>query len=572
MTYKTFHLGMNAYTQTVSAGGSSPIARLEHDFGDGIIRLLNSDEIQQKLDEKQALAAISGTVFDAKKEKGKLIARTVGDLSKEARLEYGNAVQQYAVMSSEEKKAFMAQIAGFYQFMTGKDAYAGTGGEQETEMIRKVMGTDDISNLSEEEKVLAVTVMQKTQWKLENQDLRNTDAMESYHAFTVENKSANPLGFYKSRIETLPEETKRKLQDKAHMLLPVTHNGGAWHEMTHCLGTEDERKCEGFRFLKILETYKDPELLYPDINARMAITLNIMDTIRKEEISGNRTLSGNFKYVMPGMLLNVLENAASLEKKVSTAKSEQGIMNETLKLVEKTAYPPETEKEFRAMAKECPTTEAFAQRLKEIHQKKEPATLYTLVNDCVKVAQKLNPEATAETLFLPENMTSKARNAGKVDISASGDIRLDAQEIRFYQDIYSKCREENPAKKGEDFDRILAVEIVKANWQKKEAVEQTMENPKTAKDILFNPDNAAKATAEINRCLECSHQAANIVRQYSPRFEKGYEQDKSGILMKQPVSKNKEKKTGLMKQLMEQHMPEKQKIRPAVRRKETNSR
>lgn len=545
MTYKTFHSEMNAYTQAVSDGGSSPVARLEQNFGPGVIRLLNSDEIQQKLDEMAATAAIGGTAFDEKKEKGKLIAGTVGDLSAEARMEYDGAAKQLAAMPPEGRKAFMNQIAGFYHAMTGKDAIQSVSGAQETEMIRNVMGTNDLSKLSEEEKVLAMTVMQKTQWKLENQDLRNTDAMESYHAFTVENKSANP-----------------------------THNGGAWHEMTHCFGTQDERKCEGFRFLKTLETYKDPELLYPDINARMAITLNIMDTIRKEEISGNRTLSGNFKYVMSGMLLNVLENADTLQAKVSAAKSEQDIMNETLRLVENTAYPPETEKAFRAMAKECPTSESFAGRLKEIHQKKEPAALYTLVNDCVNVARKLNPGATAETLFTVENMTSKARNAGKVDVAGQENVKLDKQEIRFYQDLYNKCRKENPEKTGKDFDKLLAVEIVKANWQKKEAVEQTLENPATAKNILFVPENAAAATAAINRSLICSNQAANIVKQYSAQFEKGYGRDKNNGLMKQLSSAGKEKKPGLMKQLAQQQPPAaKQKAAPpAACRKKANTR
>ena len=546
MTYKSFSSDINGYTQDISSKIPNP-EHQEETYLNKPIHLLDSDNIQMNLDLIRAENGVSGKPFDEAAEKRKLIAQTVGNLTEEASAEFKKFQKNYQAMDDAGKKGMLDNCAAFYEHgMKAGNPFENI--KTQEDFLKDVTGENDLSKLSDAEKVIALTAGQKTMWRMEIQNLRNTDY--TYNFFVVENKSANPLGYYKSRIDSLPEETRKTLKENhADKLMDATHYGAAYHEMTHALGTEDERKCESFRFLKTLQKF-DPELLYPDVNARLGVIVNVLETIRREEIANNRTPAGNFTYLMPNLLLNVLENSEALKKKAASASSEKDIMAQAKGLVSEASYAEEAKKDFREMAKECKTPEAFAKKLQEIYKSQKPETIYKILDDCVKVQLFITnsrddfekkagnqeiKEAIAGKMFSIEKLKSpESRNIGKEDVSKVGLGSLTKEEKAFYKNVYQTCRDKNPDVSGKQFDVLFAKEIVRANWDKKAGLEAQLENPAKAKEILFNEANAAKMTADINRCLAGAHHSSEIVKDYSAEFEKAYAKEKTKpSLMKQ---------------------------------------
>lgn len=525
MTYTAFQKSQKRYLEAVTPQGTADSIPLipEKYYGDSFtVRLLDSDGIQKRLDMMRAEAEIDGQPFDEMREKGKIIREITGDLTKEARLEY----DQFIPAQNPEK--LFKDLSGFYAAMTGcplAEACRTPEGEAD---IRKLLGRGDLEGVSDLEKAAALTSVQKSRIMLEMQDLRNTNTSAGYHIITVENKASNPLGFYMSRLDRLPEEKKEKLAACADRLLPVTHDGGAWHEMTHALGTDDESKCEGFRFLKTLKEYREPALVYPDMNARLYNNLNTLETIRKDARKGETTLNGNFRYIMPKMMLHMMENAGTLTAETQNMTDAQ-LMKKNIEIVDGCAYGPETEKAFRQFARECETPEALAAALRGVYkngpENPETGALYPLVNDFIQAAHHLNPSVPLEEMpdrfFAAENFMFQSRDIGKAEITEVVRPELTAEEKERCQELYDTVRLENPKASDRERDKLFARAIVQDEWQKKAAAEADLENPARAKDILFNREKAAEYTDRINGCLLRSRNAAGIVRTYGAEFEKG---------------------------------------------------
>ncbi len=526
MTYAAFQKSQKNYLETVTPQGTADSIPLipEKYYGDSFtVRLLDSDGIQERLDMMRAEAGIDGRPFDEGREKGRIIREITGDLIKEARLEYDKFIP------AQNPEKLFDDLSRFYEDMTGGRRLAEACSSPEGEAdIKRLLGRSSLEGVSELEKAAALTSVQKSRSILEAQDLRNTNTAAGYHIITVENKAANPLGFHMSRIDRLPEDKKARLAACADRLLPVTHDGGAWHEMTHALGTDDESKCEGFRFLKTLKEYEDPALVYPDINARLYNNLSTLETIRKDVRKGRTTLNGNFRYIMPKMMLHIMENADTLAAETRSMTDAQ-VMQRNMEIVDKCACSAETEKAFRRFAGECETPEALAAALRGVYkngpENPETGALYPLVDDFVRAAHHLNPSVPLEEMpdrfFAAENFVSQSRDIGKAAIRETDKPELTADEKKRCQELYDAVRLENPKASGKELDRLFARAIVRDEWQQKAAAEADLENPARAKDILFNREKAAEYTDRINGSLFRSRNAAGIVRTYGAEFEKG---------------------------------------------------
>lgn len=491
MTYADFRSRQERYLERVTPRGGTDAIDLipEKDYGgDFTVKLLDSDGIQESLDVARAKAEAQGRPFDEGREKGRLIGEVAGDLTREAKLEYDKFVP------AENPDKLLAGLSGFYAEMTGGgDLAADCRTEAGRRDIARLLGKDDLSGVSEVEAAAALAAVTKTRVLPEYLDLNNTNTMAAYHLIVVENKSANPYGFYKSRLENMPEETKKRLLPLADKLMPVTHDGGAWHEMTHALGTDDESKCEGFRFLKTLKEYQEPALILPDVNARLYNNLSTLETIRKDARKGETTLNGNFRYIMPAMLIYTVENAADLA------------------------------------AETCDSPEALALKMQEAYKNganhPETGAVYALANDFVRAAHLLNPSIPAdrlvETVFAPENFSSQSRNAGKEKIEAKTDFVLSPAEKKRCQALYAEIRQNDPSLSATEVNKAFAVAVVKDAWREKREVEAELEDPKKARHILFDAQECLSRTKQINACLMRSRNAALIARTYAAEFERG---------------------------------------------------
>ena len=556
MTYAFFQEEQKKYLETVTPQGNAESIPLipEIFYGDSYtVKLLNSDSIQEQIDLKRAEAEISGQPFDENKEKGRLIRGICGDLTKEAKLEYDKYIP------AKNPEALLKNLTKFYHDMTGKDLTAACNEPDGQEKIKKLLGKDDLSGVSSVEKAAALTSVQKSYSMLEFQDLRNTNTSAGYHIITVENKAANPLGFYMSRIASLPKEAQTELSPYADKLLAVTHDGAAWHEMTHALGTDDETKCEGFRFLKTLKEYREPTLIVPDINARLFNNLCTLETIRQDARKDQKTLNGNFRYIMPKMMKYIMENASELTGETQTMTDAQ-VMEKTKRLAARCGYDEKTEDAFRSLAKTCDSPEALATALRQVYKNgpdhQETKTLYPLVNDFIETARYLNPSVSKDQIaaefFVPKNFKSQSRNIGKIEIKEQN-IVLSTEEKKHYQQLYDQVKKEHPDVKGKDFDRLFAQTIVKDAWAQKAAAEARMEDPLQAKEILFSKEKAAQYTDQINSLLLRSRNAAGIVRNYGKEFAKGLYRTTT------------QKKVGLQQKLNEVQAKKNQKLIAEIR-------
>lgn len=526
MTYADFRSRQERYLERVTPRGGTDAIDLipEKDYGgDFTVKLLDSDGIQESLDVARAKAEAQGRPFDEGREKGLLIGEVAGDLTREAKLEYDKFVP------AENPDKLLAGLSGFYAEMTGGgDLAADCRTEAGRRDIARLLGKDDLSGVSEVEAAAALTAVTKTRALPAFLDLNNTNTMAAYHLIVVENKSANPYGFYKSRLENMPEETKKRLLPLADKLMPVTHDGGAWHEMTHALGTDDESKCEGFRFLKTLKEYQEPALILPDVNARLYNNLSTLETIRKDARKGETTLNGNFRYIMPAMLIYTVENAADLAAEASKM-SDAELMEKNKEIVARTAYPKETETAFRSLAETCDSPEALALKMQEAYKNganhPETGAVYALANDFVRAAHLLNPSIPAdrlvETVFAPENFSSQSRNAGKEKIEAKTDFVLSPAEKKRCQALYAEIRQNDPSLSATEVNKAFAVAVVKDAWREKREVEAELEDPKKARHILFDAQECLSRTKQINACLMRSRNAALIARTYAAEFERG---------------------------------------------------
>lgn len=523
MTYAAFQKEQKKYLEKVTAQGRTDgIPRFSEIFygDDYTVKLLDSDGIQERLDLMRADAEIRGNAFDEKTEKGRLIGEAVGDLTKEAKLEYDKFIP------TKDPDGLLKNLDAFYRRMTGRDVVADCETDAGRKEIERLLGRAS-EKASVVEKAAALTAVRKIPFMLENQDLRNTNTSAGYHIVTVENKAANPYGFYMSRIATLPRETRDALTAHADKLLPVTHDGAAWHEMTHALGTDDESKCEGFRFLKTLQKYKEPVLILPDVNARLHNNLCTLETIRRDSRQGRRTLNGNFRYIMPKMMRHIVENADRLRDETVKMTDAQ-VMEKTKEIVGKCAYDKKTEEAFRGLAKTCDSPSALAQMMRDAYKNgaKHPKTgaIYPLVDDFVEMAVCLNPgvpkRELVERFFSAENFVSESRNAGKVEI-ARRDETLSATDRERYQDLYDRTKRENPQAAGDDLKALFAKNIVRSAWAEKAAIEAEAEHSATAGKILFDKTVAAGNTGRINACLSRARNASGIVEKYGRDFEAG---------------------------------------------------
>lgn len=537
MTYAVFQQEQTEYLKSATQQGTpSSIPHIPEKFygDDYTVKLLNSDGIQERLDMLRAAAEIEERPFDENKEKGRLIAETAGALTKEAKLEYDKFIP------AKDPALLLKNLTAFYKQMTGGDLTAACAAPEGQEKIKRLLGKENLDGISDVEKAAALTAVQKIDFMLETQDLRNTNTAASYHLITVENKAANPLGFHMSRLATLPAETREALKDHADKLLPATHDGAAWHEMTHALGTDDESKCEGFRFLKTLQKYKEPALIRPDINARLYNNLCTLETIRRDARRDQNTLNGNFRYIMPKMMLNIMKNADVLSHEAQSLSDAQ-IMHKTIQIVNDCAYSEKTEKAFRDLAKTCDSPQSLAQALQTVYKNgaKNPQTgaLYPLVNDFIETAGYLNPSIPKEQLpakfFAAENFASQSRNIGKIDIKQQN-ITLSADEKRHYQTLYDDMKEKHPQAKGQELNVLFAQAIVRDAWARKAETEAAAENPATAKNILFDKEAAARQTDKINACLLQSRNASGIVKSYGKEFANGlhHSAQKTGLQRK----------------------------------------
>ena len=547
MAYTAFCDEKQEYLNRVTPQGTAEsIPHIpEKNYGDTYTtKLLNSDAIQERLDIMRAKAEISAIPFNEEMAKGHLIAQIAGDMTKEAKMEY----DQFIPAKNPEK--LMEDLIGFYKKMTGEDLKEACYKPENEQKIKKLTGRDDITGLSEIERAAALTAVQKTTTLMESADLRNTNTLAQYHIVTVENKSANPLGFHASRIAALPEEAQEKIKPHADKLLPVTHDGALWHEMTHTLGTDNETFCEGFRFLKTLKEYKEPALLLPDFNARLYNNLYTLNTIRKDAVAGERTLEGNFTYLMPKMMKHLMENADSLGKDLKSM-SDAEIMKKTMQIATDCSYDKKTEEAFRSLSKNCEDEKALAKMMLTVYKngEKNPKTadVYPLAKDMFDLAKMLDSKITPEAFFKPENFSSQSRNIGK-EKRKEQDIVLSGEEKKHYQELYNKIKEERPNVTGKDFDILFAEAIVKDAWAQKAKEEAKLEDPKQAASVLFDKDKSAEMTKRINTGMAHARNAARIAKEYGPDFEKR-RTDKSKAPATAAKESGKPRKTSLMNAL-----------------------
>ncbi|MFV0627376.1 MAG: hypothetical protein ACK5N8_08525 [Alphaproteobacteria bacterium] len=169
----------------------------------------------------------------------------------------------------------------------------------------------------------------------------------------------NSVGKMPRGTETLSPETKRQIAEKnkenPELLPQIFLKRGLYHEAVHVtMGTNDERKCDTFAMLKIMQEHpKEAELIceiYNHARSKSAYVIEELHNIKGNVQSYERSIKkGTMTYLMPNTYKKLKEIAKN--PKILEGKSDTELMTETYNLTKNYEFNDKQLKDFDKLLK-----------------------------------------------------------------------------------------------------------------------------------------------------------------------------------------------------------------------------
>lgn len=174
----------------------------------------------------------------------------------------------------------------------------------------------------------------------------------------IEPKSVDSLP---RAISGLPQETIDKFKNiPPSERFEILHKRGLYHESVHmAMGTTDERKCDAFALLKIMQEHpkyaKNIFDIYNMQRSKISYTIRTMHGLEKDSTAYKRAIKGGaMTYMMPNTYKKLEEYALSPDK---IPNNDSGLLKLTCSLTAEVEFSKEHLDEFaELMAKENITT------------------------------------------------------------------------------------------------------------------------------------------------------------------------------------------------------------------------
>lgn len=351
-----------------------------------------------------------------------------------------------------------------------------------------------------------------------------------YQIVHVDKKEQNPQKIYEKSLKPLPKELAEELTER-HNIPEILKEFGLYHEINHCMGTDNEKKCDTFATLKLLQKYRDPALTEMFAAGRTNSMIDITKTIHKELNSPNKSDWDNFSYIMPRTLNYLKDNAEELIK-ATEGKSDLELVQMASEIGEKTAYSQEERKSFE---------QALTGELSIENLAKE-----TVIADIARIAGSPSPEAfVTETLLprlAPNNNKGNSQEAGSEE-KPEESLRISAEEQKYVNEQLKSAQEKKPQMTEAEFRLEAAKAVIDFNQQQVNALADsyTAEPGK-----LLNPVKTAEDSKKIKAFERRSGKAVQIGDLGLAKFR---EQKPKTSLMSR-LTKLSKPKTGLMKKLV----------------------
>ncbi len=148
----------------------------------------------------------------------------------------------------------------------------------------------------------------------------------------VTERDGSMYGDYKSGLCFLTESERQSMIDARINFPEVRREFGLYHEHMHNLGTADERKCDAFAFLKILQKYQNPAVMKALLYPRMFVPI---DRFRAVPTSTSYEDSRNdLSYVGPQTRAYFLENATAIMQAVQ-GETDYALMQRAIQIADK---------------------------------------------------------------------------------------------------------------------------------------------------------------------------------------------------------------------------------------------
>lgn len=346
----------------------------------------------------------------------------------------------------------------------------------------------------------------------------------------------------------------KELQDKMAAsgldLYSVSKKRGFYHEATHTVGTEDEKKCDAFAALKVLQDCKDINAVDFLSNARMNGMMYPIGCVREAVREGNQAEGDRWRsYLMPRTLVMIKEKGEELLATPDFDRmSNEQLLASAVDISEKSGYSAEEMKRLDDVlikpltfetVKDAPVfsdllTLSGCQTDQDKKVFLEDRLIYegmfrqiigggkNVERDVLnnpenrKKAEKIMSEwgmdKAYQKEFLTRNMPPKASVPEKVKAAeALAEKSFVALEI-------SRLKKEQPDLSPKQLQASVAHALVDYNWSRISEVGKTYQkNPSLYFDQTYIAESAAKVSQNRSSCAK----AAGLAGEYIQAYEKG---------------------------------------------------
>ena len=367
---------------------------------------------------------------------------------------------------------------------------------------------DDWKNFVCEEFALAMFEANKYPY-LFNTDCKGNLPVQILKTGYKENDPLKTFNFnFKDLIGTPYEQKIRAwCQQKGNNICEVFFLKGAWHEATHCRGTDDEYKTEAFAYLKMLQKFKEPALLETGFFGRANAALDRIEATRYEvHDRGIKTNNTNWTYQMIPLLNYLRKNAPKWVNDDNFLKmSNQDLMDMAIKISNdpELRYSNDSEKEFRNALNVdrenlLPTLKAEAG--------KKGSIIGRILTDAMdfynsyqpKKFQNINEFLNAKAYLFKDETKQKENEASK------SEFNLSDEDKAFYKKMYNEWKEKNPTADISEFCQV----VIDENFEKIALIEAKYNEDGS---LFFDEERCRKDSEQIRNILNHCQNAGEIV-------------------------------------------------------------
>ena len=327
-------------------------------------------------------------------------------------------------------------------------------------------------------------------------------------------KENDPLKTFNFNFKDLigtPYEQKIKAwcQQEGNNICEVFFLKGAWHEATHCRGTDDEYKTEAFAYLKMLQKFKEPALLETGFFGRANAALDRIEATRHEvHDRGIKTNSTNWTYQMIPLLNHLRKNAPKWVNDDNFLKmSNQDLMNMVIEISNnpKLRYSNDREEEFRNALNVdhknlLPTLKAEAG--------KDGSIIGRILTDAMDFYNSYQPD-TEKFQNINEFLDAKAylfadETKQKETQSSKSEFNLSDEDKASYKKMYNEWKEKNPTADISEFCQV----VIDENFEKIALIEAKYNEDGS---LFFDKELCRKDSEQIRNILNHCQNAGEIV-------------------------------------------------------------